>query len=474
MEPMIHSPHTLTNVVLCVVFLLLILQELANGFHDVANAVATVIYSRALKPLHAVLMAGACNFAGVLMGGTAVAFGMLYLMPKEMIVGINTMGEAALFLAMIISAVGWNVTTWWYGIPNSTTHSYVGAIIGVSMAHAFLHGQVVADQINWVQGEKILMTLLISPVIGLVLGIFILFLMRLWIRDPDMYCPAGSDTSPPVWVKGTLIAGAAGVSLLHGSNDGQKTIGILMLVMFGLFPAVYGLNPERLNHGEFTHLVRIVEGVEAVSQHLSHSPHYAVRAELDVTRAKSIVDLLHKPETGQSLSDEESLKVRMEILNIYESIGKTLKESDKEGKLLPEDERQLHDARDYLADFIEYVPFWVILLSASVLGGGTLIGYSKIVTTLGEKMGSSRMNPAQGTAAQLSAVISIALADLGHVPASTTHVLSSAVVGTVMATPGQTINQKTISSILITWVTTLPVTALLAFSFSIVFYAALA
>ena len=152
--------------VLTAVFLLIVLQEAVNGFHDAANAVATVIYSNSMKPMEAIGLSVFCNFLGVLLGGTVVAFGMVFLLPKEMVAGINTLSEASLMLALVSSAVLWNLATWWYGIPNSTTHTYVGSVIGVSMAHALLTGTPVAAAINWTQGEKILLTLFVSPVVG--------------------------------------------------------------------------------------------------------------------------------------------------------------------------------------------------------------------------------------------------------------------------------------------------------------------
>jgi phosphate/sulfate permease len=476
MDNLVADATNVTSITLAVTFLLILFQEAVNGFHDVANAIATVIYSRAMSPRSSVLMAAVCNFIGVLIGGTAVAFSMVYLLPTNMVAGINTASEVSLFMAMIFSAVVWNFGTWWLGIPNSTTHAYIGSIIGISMADAFLTGQPVAEQINWDQGEKILIALIVSPIIGFVLGVVILKVISFFARDKGLYEPSAEDHRPSYRIRAILIAGAAGVSFLHGSNDGQKSIGLMMVALFGLFPATYGLDPDRLDAEDYRHLVSVVQSVEAVREATEKAPTSLIaRAGSEETPAidELLEQLTVRQQQGVTLSTDDAIKTRKEILAVHRQVSKQLKSPDLRAKLSPQQIEVLEEAHRELASFIEHVPLWVMMLSALALGGGTLVGYKKIVTTLGEKVGSSKMNPAQGTAAQASAVASIALADLGGLPVSTTHVLSSAVVGTVVGTKGQTVNEKTITSIALTWVTTLPGTLLLSFAMGIVFHRAI-
>ncbi|TSA03883.1 MAG: anion permease [Methylococcus sp.] len=475
MEHLAPDTTNVAFITLAITFFLILFQEAVNGFHDVANAIATVIYSRAMSPRSSVLMAAVFNFIGVLFGGTAVAFSMVYLLPTNMVTGINTMNEVSLFMAMIFTAVVWNFGTWWLGIPNSTTHAYIGSIIGISMADAFLMGQPVADQINWGQGEKILMALIVSPIVGFLLGVIVLKIITWVAHDKGLYEPSKDDHRPSAAIRGILIAGAAGVSLLHGSNDGQKSIGLMMVALFGLFPAAYGLDPDRLAPEDYQHLVTVVQQVEDVRQATAVlSSESEGKASSEATPAvKELLNHLSLKQSGLQLSDDEAIKVRKEILAVHRQVAKQLKAPETRAKLSQEQLTTLEGAHKELASFVEYVPIWVMVLSAMALGGGTLIGYKKIVTTLGEKIGSSKMNPAQGTAAQASAVMSIALADFGGLPVSTTHVLSSAVVGTVVGTQGQQVNQKTIASIALTWVTTLPGTLLLSFAMGIVFNRAL-
>jgi phosphate/sulfate permease len=159
---------------------------------------------------------------------------------------------------------------------------------------------------------------------------------------------------------------------------------------------------------------------------------------------------------------------------LHKRLGNVERAADRLRMLSRAQIRTLDSAYDRIGTFVEGVPFWVIFLSALALGGGTAVGYRKIVETLGEKMGSSHMNPAQGTAAQLAAIAGIAMADLGHMPVSTTHVLSAGITGTVVATPGEKVNWGTLRRILFTWATTLPGCFVLAFALGIFFNIAFA
>jgi len=465
MNQVITDFSTFTGIMLLIVFGLIVFQEAINGFHDAANAIATVIYSNAMTPMHAVVLATVFNFLGVLIGGTAVAFSLVYLMPESIVTGINSQGEAALFAGMIVAAVIWNFGTWWMGIPNSTTHAYIGSIIGLALADAFLHGESMAEQINWPQSEKIMIALIVSPIVGFVLGYLLLKLFRFTIKDEEMYKPVAPGTKPGWGIRSVLIAGAAGVSVMHGSNDGQKSIGLMMIVMFGLFPAAYGLDPGRLDPKSYQDMQETVVSTQGIATALNNQ-----------TLLNASTGLLSHLKTDQAHqtggSDQAAIQTRQQVLRVNSEVSKMLNDKESLKKMTPEQINQLNYTHTLMADFVEHVPFWIILLSALALGGGTAVGYRRIVTTLGEKIGSSRMNPAQGTAAQISAVISIGLADLGGLPVSTTHVLSSSVIGSVSATPNQTINTSTLARIAMTWVTTLPGTMLLSFALGVVFFKA--
>ena len=528
---------TVSAGILVLIFLLIVFQEAVNGFHDTANAVATVIYSNAMKAGPAVALAAFMNFLGVLAGGTAVAYGLVYLLPNEMIAGVNSIDKIALFLALIVTALGWNFGTWWLGMPNSTTHTYIGSIIGVGIAHAFVKGQPIFEAINWHQGQKILITLAVSPIVGFLLGVALLKLLAIFVKDPEMYRPAhhhkrhpdwdkwdqdppstevagapspevaaavgalarsperierparlpsaaasgppddGSqpETRPPAAIRAALVAGSAGVAFLHGSNDGQKSIGLMMLVLFALAPLSYGLNSSRLNEADIQKAASALQQVEQIATQFASDPVTGKGAQRVLDETRNLLTLVSTRECAAPENQQSAAcaKMREGLLVLHQTISRGLKQGESSGKLTPQQVAQLTNARKVLGSFIEYVPFWVILLSALALGLGTAFGYEKIVTTLGEKMGSAHMNPAQGTAAQASAIIGIGLANFGGMPVSTTHVLSAAVLGSVVGTRGEKVNMHTVGKIAITWFTTLPGTVIVSFILSVIFYLAL-
>ena len=457
--------------VLGFVFLLIVLQEAVNGFHDAANAVATVIYSNSLQPAQAIFLSISSNFIGVLIGGTAVAFGMVFLLPKSMVAGIHTMSEASLMLALILTAVLWNLATWWYGIPNSTTHTYVGSIIGVSMAHALLVGTPVADAINWGQGEKIILTLFVSPIIGGLLAWLLFKLIRRLLSNPAMLEPHKEGVVPPMGVRAPLIGGLLGVSLLHGTNDGQKSIGLMLMVLMGMLPGLYAIDPVK-DRASYEHAVMTANEIESVIIPLQEHELLGDRAREVVAELEHIKAVAQRDYEEKPLSEEEKIRFRAEILDVREAVVKLLNNAEVLGSLSSEDRRKVHRAHDSLVALIERVPFWVIVLSALALGIGTGVGYKKIVATLGEKMGSESMSPAQGLAAQTAAVVSIAAGDVSGAPVSTTHVLTSGVAGAVVSS-GDTLQWDTLRAIVITWFTTLPGTVVLSFGMGIVLHTAL-
>ena len=397
--------------VLAFIFILIVFQEAVNGFHDTANAVATVIYSNALKAGPAVALAAFMNFLGVLMGGTAVAFGLVYLLPNEMIAGVNTMEEIALFLALIVTALGWNFGTWWIGMPNSTTHTYIGSIIGVAMAHAFVRGQPVLEQINWHQGQKILITLAVSPVVGFILGFVLLKLISLFVRDPEMYRPAlhhkrhpdwdtwdqdpastevagapspeiaaalgklppGSakieraqqpsatagrplddssrpETRPPAAIRAGLVAGSAGVAFLHGSNDGQKSIGLMMLVLFALLPLSYGLNSNRLNEADIQQAATTLEQVEPIAAQFASDPVIGKGAQRVLDETRDLLALVKTRECADPKNQQSAAcaKMRVGLLDLHQTISR----SHQAGRKL----RQVHAAADRAVDQRAYRP----------------------------------------------------------------------------------------------------------------------
>ncbi len=226
-------------------FVMVVLFEATNGFHDAANAVATVIYTKSLKPGQAVVLSGFLNFLGVLLGGITVAYALVELIPAEVLTPPDGGPAVGMLVALFTAALFWNIGTWWLALPNSSSHCLIGSLIGVAVGNAFARSRSLADGVHWAQLWKVLEALALSPIIGFVLAGLLYFVCRKTLHDENLYKPAG-DKPPVWWMRGILILTCSGVSFAHGTNDGQKSIGLIMLTIIGLFPATYALNPQAL------------------------------------------------------------------------------------------------------------------------------------------------------------------------------------------------------------------------------------
>ena len=216
--------------------------EFVNGFHDTANAVATVIYTHSLIPNYAVVWSGFWNFAGVLWSSGAVAFAIISLLPVELILQVSSSAGFAMVFALLIAAIIWNLGTWWLGLPASSSHTLIGSVIGVGIANAMLNGRSGTSGVDWDQAYGVGKALLVSPVVGFVCSALMLLIMKTLIRKPELYSEPKPNKAPPLWIRGLLIFTCTGVSFAHGSNDGQKGMGLIMLILIGTVPTTYALN----------------------------------------------------------------------------------------------------------------------------------------------------------------------------------------------------------------------------------------
>ncbi len=452
-----------TQVVLAVALLIALGFEFVNGFHDTANAVATVIYTKSLGPRKAVVWSGFCNFLGVTFGGTAVAFGIVSLLPVELLVSIDSARGLAMVLALLLSAIAWNLGTWLLGIPASSSHTLIGAIIGVGLANSALPGHRFGSGVNWTKAGEVGLSLLISPMIGFVCAATLLIVLKRLVTAPELYRPPDGDKPPPPWIRGTLLLTCTGVSLAHGSNDGQKGIGLVMLILIGVLPGHYALDLRR--HAEAGQVERVVAAVdEAEGLIRDHHP----EAERDKKLAE-IADLREhlatKPDF-RAVKEGERWGLRADLIRVDEALHEIEKDLGK--RLSAEDRGKLAHARSGLREPVYYAPMWVLIAVATSLGMGTMIGWKRIVTTVGEKIGKDHLTYAQGAAAELVAMATIGLADYGGLPVSTTHVLSSGVAGT-MAANGTGLQWATVRNIALAWVLTLPVCMVMSASLYLLF-----
>ena len=453
--------------------------EFVNGFHDTANAVATVIYTHSMKPLTAVVWSGLFNFLGVLASTGAVAYGMVLLLPVELILAVGTAAGYAMIFALLISAIIWNLGTWALGIPNSSSHALIGSIMGVGIANQLMSSVVNATSgIDWTQAAKIGQALVFSPLIGFVAAGLLLLAMKGLVRNPKLYQAPVGDAPPPLWIRTTLIAACTGLSFAHGGNDGQKGMGLIMIILIGVAPTTYALNRTLPDARQPAYIATLDAGQAAFAAHAQgtalpeltaarSSVNAAVRARKIDTPALFAGLAVMTAEIEGQLREHGALKAvpstemsqlrnDMYLVNSALNIIKPAKAGYPE-----RDVKALSGLQGALNDMTRYIPDWVKVATALALGLGTMVGWRRIVVTVGEKIGSSQMTYGQGAAAGIVSAVTIFAAERLGLPVSTTHILSGGVAGTMTANRAG-LQWGTIRGIGLAWVLTLPATIIIS------------
>ncbi len=437
--------------------------EFINGFHDTANAVATVIYTHSLKPTVAVIWSGIWNFIGVNIGGIAVAIGIINLLPAEVIIDQNLAHNIAMVLSLILTAVIWNLATWYIGIPCSSSHTLIGSIFGVGIAFMLLPGSHVIA-LNWTKVIEVGLSLLISPVFGFGTALLFMLLLKKLIKNKDIFKEPQGKKPPPTWIRSILVLTCTSVSYAHGSNDGQKGVGLIMLILIAFAPAFFALDRSQPAQKLFMDAKKIewtLHKMDTVALSEKERMDYRiVQANLAF-----ITSRLKGVSSVKQVDKNANFEIRKSIFLIAKKVDVILKQSGEKAKasLRPVDIAILKSNISKIKTHTEYAPRWVILMVSISLGLGTMIGWKKIVVTIGEKIGKTHLNYAQGASAQLIAASTISASSLFGLPVSTTHVLSSGVAGTMFAGNGrQNLHMNTIKNILAAWLFTLPVTIVLA------------
>ena len=465
------------------IFLLLALAmalsfEFVNGFHDTANAVATVIYTHSLKPIIAVVWSGCWNLIGVLVSTGTVAFAVLALLPVELVLNVGSGAGFAMVFALLISAIIWNLGTWYLGLPASSSHTLIGAIMGVGLANSWLSGaHEFGEGINWAKATEVGTTLLISPIVGFGCAALLLMLSKLLIRSKELYEAPDKTKTPPLWIRGLLILTCTGVSYAHGSNDGQKGMGLIMLILVGILPLTFAVD---LGSSQ-TSIADLAADAETISFQMDrHSPGVAMGGyqiaadELSAymktsgkitdrtfaavgTKCREISELLNGKKSLAELSEDQRRTLRSDLYLTSESLGKLIKQKKLED---PAERKAAAALKSHMDKVTKFIPVWVKVAVAFALGLGTMIGWKRIVVTVGEKIGKEHLTYAQGACAEIVAAATILAADKYGLPVSTTHVLSSGIAGT-MAANRSGLQMDTLRNLLLAWVLTLPVCVLL-------------
>ena len=461
---------------LLLALLLALAFECVNGFHDTANAVATVIYTHSLKPTAAVVWSGMWNLIGVLTSAGTVAYGIVALLPVELVLNVGSAAGFAMVFSLLISAIIWNLGTWYMGLPASSSHSLIGAIMGVGLANSLMApGHQFGEGVNWPKVSETFIALFTSPIIGFVCAGLLLLLSKALIRVPSLYEAPKDAAPPPAGVRALLIFTCTAVSFFHGSNDGQKGQGLIMLILIGVLPGMYALEMKTQppvvqqlaasTHATADAMAKQANGTvledkaadKVLSDYIKSDGKFTDQTFAAVAAKAHAVDLvLNGKHSFAELDTAHRRDLRSDLYLVSSSLGKLVKQK----KLATS---QAKAAGDYgkLADKVtKYIPAWVKVAVAFALGVGTMVGWKRIVVTVGEKIGKAHLTYGQGAAAELVAAGTIGLADRFGLPVSTTHILSSGVAGT-MAANGSGLQKETLRNILLAWVLSLPVCVLL-------------
>ncbi|MFQ6574086.1 inorganic phosphate transporter [Pseudomonas sp. UM16] len=449
--------------------------EFVNGFHDTANAVATVIYTHSLPASVAVVWSGFFNFLGVLLSSGAVAFGIIALLPVELMLKVGSAAGFSMVFALLLSAIIWNLGTWWLGLPASSSHTLIGSIIGVGVANALMHGRDGSSGVDWAQASKVGYSLLLSPLVGFACAALLLLALRHLVKRRELYQAPVGNTPPPWWIRGVLILTCTGVSFAHGSNDGQKGMGLIMLILVGTLPMAYALN-RTMPAEQSLQFAAVAEATQHALQRgtpqlLSKDPRATLTEFIRQPQATpelvpalaALAGAIGAEVAGYGSLNRVPAEAMANVRNDMYLTSETIRLIDKHQLVEFNADARAHVQlfKRQLDDATRYIPLWVKISVAIALGLGTMVGWRRIVVTVGEKIGKTHLTYAQGASAELVAMCTIGVADMYGLPVSTTHVLSSGVAGTMVAN-GSGLQMKTIVNLLMAWVLTLPAAIMLS------------
>ena len=472
----VRTTTWLPFILLGIALLIALGFEFVNGFHDTANAVATVIYTHSLPANVAVVWSGMFNFLGVLFSSGAVAFGVISLLPVELILQVGSGAGFAMVFALLIAAILWNLGTWYLGLPASSSHTLIGSIIGVGIANALMHGRDGTSGVDWAQATKIGWSLLVSPLVGFICAALLLLVLKAFVKNRELYQEPKGNTPPPWWIRGLLVLTCTGVSFAHGSNDGQKGMGLIMLILIGTVPMAYALNRAMpadqmtpfvaMATTTQTSLAKYAVGPAPADSRKTLSEYVRTRAWNDqVVPALGaitgdIASQVKASGTFARLPAEAVANVRNDMYLTSEAM-RFLDKDTHSAIFDPDTKKNLVAFKKQIDDATKFIPLWVKVAVAIALGLGTMIGWKRIVVTIGEKIGKTHLTYAQGASAELVAMSTIAAADMYGLPVSTTHVLSSGVAG-AMAANKSGLQLGTLRNLAMAWVLTLPAAILLS------------
>jgi PiT family inorganic phosphate transporter len=438
--------------------------------------VATVIYTHTLEPHVAVVWSGLWNFTGVVLSSGAVAFGIVSLLPVELILQVGGKAGFSMVFALLFAAIVWNLGTWYFGLPASSSHTLIGSIIGVGIANQLMSVKTGTSGVDWGQAANIGKSLLLSPIVGFVCAALLLMACKALIPNKALYQAPRGNQPPPFYIRALLVLTCTGVSFFHGSNDGQKGMGLIMLILIGTVPTAYAVNHAVTTQQTADFVAVSTQTADALSHYVSPSAVVGdSRDELtDYIRTKQFTpntmlalrELINGIGTEMAQYKQLKLVPQDQVRNFRNDmyvVSEALRLMKKSGnpKFSTEDSAIIANYKKHIDNATKFIPTWVKVAVALALGLGTMIGWKRIVVTVGEKIGKDHLTYAQGAAAEITAMATIGAADAFGLPVSTTHVLSSGVAGT-MAANHSGLQWGTVRNLLMAWVLTLPASIMLA------------
>jgi len=471
-----RTGSALPYILLGVALLVALGFEFVNGFHDTANAVATVIYTHSLDPHIAVTWSGFWNFLGVVTSTGAVAFGIVSLLPVELILQVGSGAGFAMVFALLVAAIMWNLGTWYFGLPASSSHTLIGSIIGVGIANQLMAARTGTSGVDWAQAANIGKSLLLSPVVGFICASLLLLLMKTVVKQKKLYEAPEGTQPPPFWIRGLLMLTCTGVSFFHGSNDGQKGMGLIMLILIGTVPTTYALNhavtPRQtqdfiaVSQQAAQTLDKYVDASAAIGDPRDDVTEFIRTKEFKPNTMLAMRTLVNGIGTEMALFKDLAKVPNEQVRNFRNDMylaSEALRIMQKSGKpqLAAADVAVLKNYKSHIDRATRFIPLWVKVAVALALGLGTMVGWKRIVVTVGEKIGKNHLTYAQGAAAEITAMATIGAADAFGLPVSTTHVLSSGVAGS-MAANHSGLQWGTVRNLLMAWVLTLPAAMMLS------------
>ncbi len=472
----IHNSSVMPFLLLGVALLVALGFEFVNGFHDTANAVATVIYTHSLEPHIAVVWSGFWNFLGVVMSSGLVAFGIISLLPVELILQVGNKAGFAMVFALLVAAIIWNLGTWYFGLPASSSHTLIGSVIGVGIANQLTAVKTGTSGVDWGQAKNIGWSLLLSPIVGFVCAFALLYLMKAVIKNRKLYEAPEGTQPPPFWIRALLVLTCTGVSFAHGSNDGQKGMGLIMLILIGTVPTAYALNHAVTTKQSQDFIAVSQQAAGILNKYVSPDAVISDDRE-EVTayiRTKEFTPntMLALRQLVSDIGNETALfgelakiphdrvrNFRNDLYVVSEALR--LMQKTHQPTISATDWQGLANYKKHVDNATKFIPLWVKVAVAMALGLGTMVGWKRIVVTVGEKIGKDHLTYGQGAAAEITAMATIGAADWFGLPVSTTHVLSSGIAGT-MAANHSGLQWATVRNLLMAWVLTLPASIVLA------------